>query len=244
MAHNKDKQQGFKGVSVAQQEVQRHGNTKKVISTLIIIVIIALGVTYLVTRPDSEDNLAALTADNDTTATSTEDTGGLAVDTTFSEVTLGSDTTNASTQTAAVSQAVAGYVASNQQTVQVAVLAEPPVFDYNRDDIQGCDEVVMATAVIPQTPRVLHAALNVLFDGTRNYGFNPGNFIATQEDLDFSYATINNGVARVYLTGAVGPINGVCDEPRIETQIRETALQFSTVQAVEIYLNGEPLNVN
>ena len=36
-------------------------------------------------------------------------------------------------------------------------------------------------------------------------------------------------------------LGGVCDNPRVEGQIRKTAEQFSSVQNVEIYLNGKPL---
>jgi len=33
-------------------------------------------------------------------------------------------------------------------------------------------------------------------------------------------------------------VGGVCDEPRVQAQLRETALQFSTVDSVSIFING------
>ena len=37
------------------------------------------------------------------------------------------------------------------------------------------------------------------------------------------------------------PVAGVCDQPRIEEQIKATARQFSGVRGVRILLNGESL---
>jgi hypothetical protein len=127
--------------------------------------------------------------------------------------------------------------------VSIALLASPDLFDYSNQNREACDVVVMVPQTIAPTPRVLNAALAILFTDTFNYGFPPANFIATQENLLLQGATIENGVARVYLNGTVGPITGVCDVPRIETQITETALQFATVNQVEIYLNGAILEV-
>ena len=36
-------------------------------------------------------------------------------------------------------------------------------------------------------------------------------------------------------------LGGVCDDPRVEAQLVETARRFSTVREVEIVINGKPL---
>jgi len=63
------------------------------------------------------------------------------------------------------------------------------------------------------------------------------NFVSSQSNLFFDKATIENGTAKIYLNGSVA-YGGVCDDPRLETQIAETALQFDSIKNVEIYLNG------
>jgi hypothetical protein len=37
-------------------------------------------------------------------------------------------------------------------------------------------------------------------------------------------------------------LGGTCDKPRFEQQIRETALQFPTVNELDVLVNGEPLD--
>ena len=44
-------------------------------------------------------------------------------------------------------------------------------------------------------------------------------------------------VAFVYLTGSL-ELSGVCDNPRIENQLRSTVLQFSNISQVEVFVNG------
>ena len=53
-------------------------------------------------------------------------------------------------------------------------------------------------------------------------------------------AVISRGVAIVRIRGTL-PVAGVCDQPRIEEQIRATARQFSGVRGVRVLLNGESL---
>jgi hypothetical protein len=36
-------------------------------------------------------------------------------------------------------------------------------------------------------------------------------------------------------------LGGVCDSPRVQAQIEQTALQFSTVSEVEVFVNDTPL---
>jgi len=52
--------------------------------------------------------------------------------------------------------------------------------------------------------------------------------------------TIEQGKAIIHLTGTV-VLGGVCDAPRLEAQIEQTALQFSTVSDVAVFVNDTPL---
>jgi hypothetical protein len=48
-------------------------------------------------------------------------------------------------------------------------------------------------------------------------------------------------VAIIRIRGTL-PVAGVCDEPRIEEQIKATARQFRGVRSVRVFLNGERLS--
>ena len=50
-------------------------------------------------------------------------------------------------------------------------------------------------------------------------------------------------MAKIYLTGELGPLGGVCDNPRAAIQIEETALAYDTIDSVALFLNGEPTNL-
>jgi hypothetical protein len=105
---------------------------------------------------------------------------------------------------------------------------------------RGCDTVVMVDRTIPATSAPLTAALKQLFSEKELWINGLYNFISkTRDTLFFDRATVENGVAKIYLTGNLGGLSGVCDDPRAAAHIEETALQFPTVQKVELYLNGE-----
>jgi len=106
----------------------------------------------------------------------------------------------------------------------------------------GCDDSLVAVDVgIPPTSGVLRAALTELLAiDSEMYG-NSGLYNALyQSDLEIADLSVINGVARIYLTGDL-MLGGVCDHPRVEEQLRNIALQFSTVSSVEIFINGIPL---
>ncbi len=105
----------------------------------------------------------------------------------------------------------------------------------------GCDTITLATRTVPATTAPLTAALQALF--VEPEGTQPStayNFIArTKSTLHFDHAAVANGTASIYLTGSLSGLAGVCDDPRAQSQLSETALQFSTVQKVQFYLNGK-----
>ncbi|MBP9757480.1 MAG: GerMN domain-containing protein [Candidatus Pacebacteria bacterium] len=129
--------------------------------------------------------------------------------------------------------------AASTSTVLLAMLDTAQI---TNGPSRGCDQVVMVNQQIPTTTAPLTAALNALFaistttvDGWFNY------MPRTSGTLSFASATVVNGTANIYLTGTLSGMAGVCDDPRAEIQIEETALQFPTVQQVQLYLNNQPV---
>ena len=110
----------------------------------------------------------------------------------------------------------------------------------------GCDRVVFTEREIAPTAAPLTAALEELFslDQTSVAGWQ--NFIArTNETLSFKRARVeqSTGLAHIHLSGRLSGLGGVCDNPRARTQIVQTALQFPSVEKVQLYLNGEPTDL-
>jgi hypothetical protein len=62
----------------------------------------------------------------------------------------------------------------------------------------------------------------------------------SQSSLNFVSAAIDNGKATVKFTGNL-VLPGECGDARIKAQFEETALQFSTVQSVDILINDQNL---
>lgn len=108
----------------------------------------------------------------------------------------------------------------------------------------GCgDSVVSLPREIPATTTPLAAAYGLLLAIREREVGKPIRYNALyQSDLSLSSASISaTGTARVYLSGSL-KLGGVCDMPRVEAQLKETALQFSTASRVEIFVNREPLS--
>lgn len=127
---------------------------------------------------------------------------------------------------------------ANKIAVKIATLSSDDYDGVITGTKMGCDIVRMIYRYVEPTPAILNATMKELFAYDQQFDYIPGNFIASQKDVKFDKAVIENGVAKIYLTGNV-VYSGVCDNPRLEIQITETAKQFDTVKDVEIYLNGE-----
>ncbi len=106
----------------------------------------------------------------------------------------------------------------------------------------GCnDSVVAVDRTIAPTAAPLTAALNQLFSlHTQFYGQSGLYNALYRANIQVSKVTIVNGKATIQLTGTLN-LGGECDDPRVEAQITQTALQFSTVRAVDVFMNGKPL---
>jgi hypothetical protein len=106
----------------------------------------------------------------------------------------------------------------------------------------GCGaEIFFAPHAVPKTTAVLDATYKLLFDiktlpEIQADGFR--NTVGAYTKLFYDRVTLDKGIARVYLTGDMyGP--GHCAEPELQTQMIQAALQYPTVNRVEIYLNGK-----
>jgi hypothetical protein len=106
----------------------------------------------------------------------------------------------------------------------------------------GCgDSVIPVEVSIEPTIAPLTAALETLFGIDDRYYGQSGLYNAlAQSNLTIDRIDIINGVASIYLSGQL-QVGGVCDEPRVRAQIEETALQYYTVNEVQIFVNGQPL---
>jgi LysM repeat protein len=106
-------------------------------------------------------------------------------------------------------------------------------------ELIGCDDSIVPVQIdIEPTIAPLTAALNAMFnleDSGDLYN------VFGQSDLSVQGINIVNRVATINLTGDL-LIGGTCDTPRVEAQIRQTALQYDTIDEVQVTLNGQPLN--
>jgi hypothetical protein len=127
-----------------------------------------------------------------------------------------------------------------QQTVKIFLIA---LEDNGQSGLLvGCgDSAIPITVTIPQTQGVLRAALERLLSAKQQFYGESGYYNALyQSDLDLENVTIEEGKAIIHLTGTV-MLGGVCDAPRVEAQIEQTALQFSTVSDVAVFINDTPI---
>jgi len=106
----------------------------------------------------------------------------------------------------------------------------------------GCgDSLAPVTAEIPATYAILRASLEQLLALHTQYYGESGLYNALyQSHLTIDDVRIDNRVATIRLSGEI-TLGGVCDSPRVQAQLEQAALQFSTVDQVKIYINGKLL---
>ncbi len=106
----------------------------------------------------------------------------------------------------------------------------------------GCnDSLVAVDRAIPSTNAPLTASLKELFSLTdQTYGQSGLYNSLYQSKLKIDSIAIVNAKATINLSGSL-VLGGVCDNPRVEAQIEQVALQFSTVKTVAVFLNGKTL---
>jgi spore germination protein GerM len=106
----------------------------------------------------------------------------------------------------------------------------------------GCgDSLVSVKRTITSTRTPLRAALNELLSIPPTYKHDARltNYWKGR-NLRVRDVSIRNGTATIHLTGEVF-VAGICDEPRIENQIRATALQFPSVKRVKVFIGNRSL---
>ena len=107
----------------------------------------------------------------------------------------------------------------------------------------GCNDSAIPVLIhIEPTLGVLRGSLNELFklEGEREYGLSGLYNSLYQSHLSIDSLNIVNREAIIKLSGNLIS-GGVCDDPRIQAQLEETALQFNTIDKVSIFINGIPL---
>ena len=132
-------------------------------------------------------------------------------------------------------------VPPNTQTVKIFLVA---LEDNGQSGTKiGCNDSVIGVDVpIADTQAVLRASLNQLLAVPGEYYGQSGLYNALHgSELSLQDLNLVNGDAAIYLQGSL-TLGGVCDSPRVKAQLEQTALQFSTVRTVHIWVNGIPLD--
>jgi hypothetical protein len=109
----------------------------------------------------------------------------------------------------------------------------------------GCGaKIVFAPHAVSKTRGVMDATYKLLFDlkpSSEIVEDGLRNVVGAYTHLFYDSVTLKNGTAKLYLSGSMyGP--GHCAEPELRAQIEQGALQFETVNKLEVYLNGELFN--
>ena len=119
------------------------------------------------------------------------------------------------------------------QTVKVALI------DLDSDGSVGCGyNLAFVDKTVPATSTPFVSSIEQLLAEK-----NPSEHYSAlrNSSLTLDRAAIENGTATIELSGNLS-LGGVCDNPRLTTQIEETARQFDAVENVEVTLNGENLD--
>lgn len=106
----------------------------------------------------------------------------------------------------------------------------------------GCeDSLVPVTRSVNKTAAPLTAALTELLTTAQHPTEDPKleNFWKGR-NLRIKSVSIRNKMATIHISGEVA-VAGVCDVPRIESQIEETARQFPNVKRVKVFIGRRTL---
>ena len=115
--------------------------------------------------------------------------------------------------------------------------------DGHRGERFGCnDSIVAVDRTVAPTATPLRAALQALLDDRKDSDPTSGEAynVFYASTLTLESATIHNGKAVVRLNGQINQ-RGICDAPRVETQLEKTVRQFPGVSSVEVFVGGRPL---
>lgn len=107
------------------------------------------------------------------------------------------------------------------------------------------DFLVLTDRRILRTSAILSASMRELFGIPETYmdGILKQNIVA-KTNLRYNRSAIENGVAKIYLTGSLASLKNACDIQHLARQIEQTAKQFNSVQSVEVYVNNQKVDWN
>ena len=106
----------------------------------------------------------------------------------------------------------------------------------------GCgDSLVAVSRRIGARRPTLRIAIQELLLTPHEYDARLRNFWRGRNLRVRSVSVNRNGLATINISGAGPQVAGVCDQPRIESQIEETAKQFPNVRRVRVFVNGRTL---
>jgi hypothetical protein len=127
----------------------------------------------------------------------------------------------------------------SQQTVNVYMVA---VGDDGKTGKKiGCgDSLIAVQRSIKKTKAPLAAALRELLSTPTIDGAPKLENFWKGRNLKLQSVAIRNKTATIRISGEVF-VAGVCDQPRIESQIEETARQFPTVKKVKVFIGKQTL---
>jgi hypothetical protein len=106
----------------------------------------------------------------------------------------------------------------------------------------GCDDSLVAVdRAIPTTDTPLAAAIAELVSlRDKHHGQSGLSNALAQSSLKVQSVKVVDGTAEIRLAGSI-TLSGACDAPRVDSQIRETALQFPAITRVSVFVNDVPL---
>lgn len=141
---------------------------------------------------------------------------------------------------APASQAASTSTSAAEQNVKIVLIELEG--NGQSGPLVGCgDSAIPINVTIPPTQGVLRAALEKLLSAKQQFYGESGYYNALyQSNLQVASVKIEQGKAIIHLTGAI-MLGGECDAPRVEAQLEQTALQFSTVNDVAVFVNDVPL---
>jgi hypothetical protein len=132
--------------------------------------------------------------------------------------------------------------ASGERTQAIKVYLVAVGDDGSKGKKMGCgDSLVPVTRTIKKTAAPLTAALRELLLTPQQSDETPKleNFWKGRR-LAVKAVSIRNNTATIQISGELF-VAGVCDIPRIQAQIEETAKQFPNVKRVKVFLGKRPL---
>lgn len=101
-----------------------------------------------------------------------------------------------------------------------------------------CSVVQSFSREIPETQAVGQAAITALLDGPVTSETSAGFSTNIPDDVELNSLRIEDGVAYVDFSSELNQVGGSCRVQAIRAQITQTLQQFSTVDSVEISVDG------